>query len=61
MRLFNYFFLDIGHHIYIEQKRRGREQDSGETEREYVCERWRVVEGGGSIGCKMGRWRKHNG
>ncbi len=33
------------------------EQDSGETDREYVCERQNVAERGGSISCKMSCWR----
>ncbi len=33
------------------------EQDSGETERECVCERWSMAERGGCIGCKMSHWR----
>jgi hypothetical protein len=36
--LFSDIILDIRHNIYIKQKRRGREQDSGETERERVRE-----------------------
>ncbi len=30
-----------------------REQDSGKTERESVCERLSVAERGGSVSCKM--------
>jgi hypothetical protein len=29
--------------FYIKQDRWGIEQDSGETERERVCERWRIA------------------
>jgi hypothetical protein len=49
--------------FYIKQKRRGREQDSGEKERERVCvcERWSMVEGGGSVSYKMVCWGKCNG
>ncbi len=54
--LFNDTILDIRHHIYIKWKG-GREQDSGETERESVCERQSIVDRGGSVGCKMDHWR----
>ncbi len=43
--------------IYIRMERRGKELVAGETERERVCERRRVAENGGSIGCKNGHWR----
>jgi hypothetical protein len=48
--------MDFNHQtsFYIEQKRRRREQESGETEKERVCERQRVVEERGSVSCKMG-------
>ncbi len=36
IRLFNDTFLNVRHHIYIKRKGRGREQDSGETERANV-------------------------
>jgi len=41
----------------MKQKERERVQDSGETERESVCERRSVAERGGSISCKTGHWR----
>ncbi len=44
-------------HIYIRTERRRKELVAGETERERVCERRRVAENGGSIGCKNGRRR----
>ncbi len=44
IRLFNANLKIVGQHFYIKQKWRGREQDSGETERECVCERQGVVE-----------------
>ncbi len=28
-----------------------------ERQKERVCERWRVAERAGSVGCKNGRWR----
>jgi hypothetical protein len=39
--LFNDDLKIVGQHFYIKQKQRGREQDSGETERESVCVRER--------------------
>ena len=59
IRLFSDTFLDIRHHVYIKQKRRGREQDSGETEREREreSERRSIVDRGGSISCKTDHWR----
>ncbi len=46
-------------HIYIRMERRGKGLAAGETERERerVCERQRVAENRGSVGCKNGRWR----
>ena len=44
-------------YFYIKWKEGEREQDSGETERESVCERWNMAERGGSISCKMSHWR----
>ncbi len=41
----------------MKQKEGAREQDTGETERERVQERGRIVANWGSIGCKNGRWR----
>jgi hypothetical protein len=40
-------------------KEGGREQDSGESERERecVCERQSMAQRGVSIDCKMGHWR----
>jgi hypothetical protein len=40
----------------MKTERRGKGLAVGETERG-ACERWRVAENGGSIGCKNGRWR----
>ncbi len=60
MRLFNDNLFRHGHHIYMKRKRRERVQDSGETERVCVCERRSMAEGGGSVGCKMGCWRKRD-
>ncbi len=59
IRLFNDTILKSQTSFHIEQKRRGREQDSVETER--VCERRSMVEGGGSVSCKTSHWVKHNG
>jgi len=41
-----------GSHIYMKWKEGEREQDTGETERECVCERGKVAARGGSISCK---------
>ncbi len=60
MGLFNDDLFRHGHHIYMKRRKRERVQDSGETERDRVCERRSVVEGGGSVSCKTGRWRKRN-
>ncbi len=46
IHLFNDNSSKHGHHIYIKQKEGEREQDSGDTERESVCERWRMAESG---------------
>ncbi len=43
--------------IYIKMERRVKRLATGETERESVCERRRVAENGGRVGCKNGRWR----
>ncbi len=40
------------HHIYMKWKEEAEEQDAGETERETVRERGRVVANWGSISCK---------
>ncbi len=56
IHLFN-DLLRHGHHIYVKRKERERVQESGEKEKERVCERWRVAERGGSINCKMGCWK----
>jgi hypothetical protein len=40
--------------IYIQNRKR---LATGETERECVCERQRIAENRGSVGCKNGRWR----
>ncbi len=44
-------------HIYTEWKEGEREQDTGETERECVCERGREVAKRGGIGPKNDHWR----
>jgi len=46
-----------GCHIYMKWKEGEREQDTGETERECVCERGKVAARGGSISCKNDCWR----
>jgi hypothetical protein len=42
--------------IYMKTERRGKGRAVRETERG-VCERCRVAENGGSVGCKNGGWR----
>jgi len=51
MHLFNDNVSKHGHHIYMYRAEGGKEQDSRETERECVCERWSVAERGGSVSC----------
>jgi hypothetical protein len=53
--LFNDKVSKHRHHIYMKQKKGGREQDSRESER--VCERQSMAQRGVSIDCKMGHWR----
>ncbi len=43
--------------IFIWNRKKGEESKIVERQRESVCERWRVVERGGSISCKTGHWR----
>jgi hypothetical protein len=57
IRLFNDNISKRGYHIYMNWKEGEKEQDSGETERERVCERQSVAERGGSMGCKTSHWR----
>jgi hypothetical protein len=57
MRLFNDNISKHEHHIYMKRKEGGREQNSGETERECVRDEHGMAERGGSISCKMGHWR----
>jgi hypothetical protein len=38
-------------------ERRGKRLAAGETERERVCERWRVAENGVGVHCKNGHWK----
>ncbi len=45
-------------HIYTQTERRGKGLAAGETERERVCERWRVGENGVGVRCKNGCWEK---
>ncbi len=61
IHLFNDDLFRHVHNIYMKWKEGKRVLDSGETERECVCERQSVAERGGSVGCKMGRWKKCNG
>jgi len=44
-------------YIYIQQKEGAREQDSGETERERVCESVRIGTNCGGVHHKNGRWK----
>jgi hypothetical protein len=44
-------------HIYTQTERRGKGLAAGGTERESVCERWRVAENRVGVRCKNGRWR----
>jgi hypothetical protein len=52
IRLFNDAILNIRHH-FILNGNGGEESEIEERHRESVCERQSVVEGGGSISCKM--------
>ncbi len=54
-RLFNDKLKVIARDFISKMERRGKEQGSGETERESVCERQTVVARRHSIGNKIGR------
>jgi hypothetical protein len=45
-------------HFYTRMERRGKGLATGETERERVCERWRVAENVVGVCSKNGRWKK---
>ncbi len=51
--LFNDTIFSIRHHFILNGKG-GEESKIAKRLREIVCERRHMVEGGGSIGCKMG-------
>ncbi len=44
-------------HINMKQKEGASVQDSGETERESVCESGQIAKNRSSISCKNSRWR----
>ncbi len=61
IHLFNDTILNVRHHFILNGSR-GEEGKIAERLIQRVCERWSVVEGGGgSVGCKMVHWGKHNG
>ncbi len=53
----NNFYLRNNHILYSNGKK-GKGLAAGETERESVCERWRVAKNGVGVCSKNGRWKK---